>query len=185
MRYPRAVELFTFVDGELWARTAPPRVIAPRAWILGVVAVQISVEDGRPVAQVRAHVTGAARAEVRRLGARALVQVALADAPPAPLPFVAPQHKGPVARLTVALDGALLGEAQLLPSQLGAEPAPRAFGHVFCRWLRDGGFEPGFDLTAFLSLPGGQKFERLLSRPLALGQWVSYAWQSQAGILEP
>jgi hypothetical protein len=76
----------------------------------------------------------------------------------------------------VYLDGAEVGAAALAPAQRHASPPPRAFGHVFCRWLRAGADEPGFDLTEFVSQPAGRKWERIVLRALALGQTVSYAF---------
>ncbi len=52
---------------------------------------------------------------------------------------------------------------------------PRAYGHVYCRYRRDGRHEPGFDLTDFLSIPEGPKYEPRLPRAVEPGRVVSYA----------
>jgi len=46
---------------------------------------------------------------------------------------------------------------------------------VFCRWLRSGGFEAGFDLTDFLLLAPGKMYQRKVHRPLQPGLTASYA----------
>jgi hypothetical protein len=171
--------LHTFVDGELWTRTAAPDDIAPRAWLLGVVAVQVGVEEGLPVAQVRAHVTGGAAPEVRRLASPSLVQVTLTEDDVQHIDtwrFDAHMPRGAAAQVLAARDGRPAGAATLPDALVLAQPAPRAFGHVYCRWLRDGGIEPGFDLTDFHSQPPGQKFERLFNFPITVGEVLSYAY---------
>jgi hypothetical protein len=169
--------LVVYLDGRPCAEVAPPVPFPSRAWLLGVVAVQATVEANRPVARLRVHVTGAPQPTVVPLGRTALVQVALCEALAPPLPAIAgPGTDEAVARLVLLRGGERLAEARLLPGGLAAEPAPRAFSHVFCRWLRDGGIEPGCDLTDFLSLPEGTKYERLVSAPLDVGEVVSIAW---------
>ncbi|HEY7955735.1 MAG TPA: hypothetical protein VII38_10605, partial [Polyangia bacterium] len=134
-------------------------------------------ENNQVRARLRAGATGSA-VKVRTLGP-SLVQVALVrPGDPAPtLPRFAPPalDGGAAARLALALDETPIDEIALWPAGLAAAPPPRAFGHVFCRWLRSGAIEPGFDLTDFLSLPPGAKYERRVSRPLASGEVVSYA----------
>ena len=78
---------------------------------------------------------------------------------------------GAKARVQLYLDEEEIDSASLPPhSPEGA----RAFGHVFCRWLRSGAVEPGFDLTEFLVLPPGKMYERKVNRVLEPGQTVSY-----------
>lgn len=177
--FPR---LLVYLDGGLCAEVAPPVPFPPRAWLLGVVAVQATVEEGRPVARLRVHVTGAAQPTVVPLGGAALVQVALCEGRVPSLPTVAPTGRDEaVARLALLHGGERLAEGRLVAAALAAAPAPRAFSHVFCRWLREGGIEPGCDLTDFLSLPEGTKYERLVSAPLAIGEVVSIAWSTLDG----
>jgi len=169
-------ELITFVDGVEWLRTRAPTEIAPRAWILGVVAVQLSVDAGRVTAQLRANVTGEAPS-LRPLPSPAVVQISLcaADAAAPILPrLTVPALDGAEARLSAFLDDQLVDEIALSPALATAQPPARAFGHVFCRWLRTGEVEPGFDLTDFLSQPPGQKYQRRVVRRLELGESVSY-----------
>ncbi|HZS35384.1 MAG TPA: hypothetical protein VFF06_01080 [Polyangia bacterium] len=165
------------LDSRDWITLAPPDDLAPRAWLLGVVALQISVENDRVVARARAHVTGAEAPRVEALDATASLHVTLLDetsgAPPPPaLTTLAPSSAD--ARLELFLDGVLIDCAELSESARRASPPARGFGHVFCRWLRSGEFEPGFDLTDLVSLPPGRMFERRVNRPLAVGQTVSY-----------
>jgi len=160
-----------FVDGSERLRVDPPAAIAPRAWVLGVIAVQATVEEGRAVARLRAGRTGS-EPRVIALPERALVQVALVGEH-APAPIAPPADEADAA-IALFLDGEPLAAARLAPAARAASPPTRAFGHVYCRWLRDGGCEPGFDLTDFLSLPEGEKYPRLVARPLAAGQLVSY-----------
>jgi hypothetical protein len=174
-------ELVTFVDGLEWLRTRAPAELGPRAWILGVVAVQLSVESGRLTAQVRANVTGDAPS-LRPLPSSAIIQIALVapGAPAPPLPALqVPPLAGAEARLALFLDGDPVDEVALSPALFAAEPPPRAFGHVFCRWLRSGEVEPGFDLTDFCSQPPGQKYERRVIRSLSVGETVSYLIRSR------
>ena len=187
--------LKAFVDGEAVCQLDPPAVIEPRHWVLGVIAVQLTVAAGRVRSVLRGHVTGWPEPIVVPLSGSAVVHVTLGDTlgarddqtPPFPqsllsssvpslLPSIAPRPLlSAEARLALFLDGAPLAESQLDPATLGFSPPPRAFGHVFCRWIRDGGFEPGCDLTAFQSTPPGVKFQRLINRPLNVGEIVSYA----------
>ncbi len=182
------------VGAEEWLRLeAPP--FGARAWLLGVVAVQLAVERGRVTAQARAHATGGAEPIVRELASPAELHVTLVPAgtAPPPAPALPPQNFSPpnpphssqnfsrpefAATLSLFLDSKFVDEAALAPAALAADPPARGFGHVFCRWLRSGAIEPGFDLTDFLSQPPGRKFERRLVRPLAPGQIVSYRFVS-------
>lgn len=153
-------------------RVEPPSTIAPRAWALGVAAVQVWVEEGRVLARLRRNVTGSV-AVVVPLPQRALVDVGLAVVPP-PRAFVLPDDDA-AARLALFVDGEPVADAVLPRDRLRDDPAPRAYGHVFCRWLRDGGHELGCDLTGFESRAEGEKVERLVVRALSPGQSVSYA----------
>jgi hypothetical protein len=172
--------LIAFVDGVERARIAAPVDFAGRAWLLGVVAVQATVEGGRVAARLRAHLTGAGAPTIVPLAPRACVHVALAAgaAPPLLAPIEPPALAGAAARLALFLDGARVAEAALERARMLDRPAPRAFGHVYCRWLRDGAPEPGWDLTAFLSLRGGTKYPRLAAGPLGPGQVAGYAFCS-------
>jgi hypothetical protein len=156
--------LHTLLDGNPLPIVACPEPLAPRAWALGVVAVQLTVAGGRLSGQLRLSVTGSA-AHAVALAPIARVHVAL-GAPPSPFVLEPPAQPG----VALFLDGAPL-DAIALPS-----PAvdARAFAHVYCRWLRTGEREPGFDLTDFLSLPPGVKYDRRLHRPLAEGSTVGY-----------
>jgi hypothetical protein len=166
------LELITFVDGVAWATVRAPCPIAPRAWALGVVAVQVAAAGGQLSAQVRAHVTGGRLAELRALTPPTVVQVQLVDGAAPPRPAIAPPPlDGAQARLALWADDQPIDEVALH----APAGAPRAFGHVFCRWLRAGGVEPGFDLTEFADLPPGRKYERRVVRPLGAGHTVSYA----------
>ncbi len=168
--------LHLFLDGEPVGRIEPGRFGA-RAWLLGVAAVQVTVEDGRPSARLRAHVTGGGAARTWPLAARAVVHVAFTDGEPPPLPAIAPPPlDGATARLALFLDGELVETAPLDRAALAA----RAFGHVFCRWLREGGCEPGCDLTGFAAPPPGEKYRRLAARPLTVGAVVSYGYAALA-----
>jgi hypothetical protein len=168
-----------FVDGELWREIAAPSFdklrtsgIAPRAWLLGVAAVQFSVENGGVIAQARVNRTGL-QPEVLPLRAPSLVQVSLGDAR---LPAIAPLEPGAAAaRVALHVGGEPLGEVSLARDSLSARPPPRAFGHVYCRWLREGGIEPGCDLTEFASVAEGGTFQRRVLRAIAVGDVVSYA----------
>jgi hypothetical protein len=166
--------LVTFIDGDEWARVEEPPLGA-RAWALGVVAVQISVENGQVMGQVRAHATQAPAPEVRPIVAATLIQVQLVaegETPLAPPAVPLPELAGAAARLQLHLDEEPLASVELPPA---SPDGTRAFGHVFCRWLRSGSYELGFDLTDFLLLPPGRMYERKVNRPLQLGETVSYA----------
>jgi hypothetical protein len=155
-----------------------PAAAKNRAWLLGVVAVQLRVENGHVTARLRAHRTGDATPTVVELAHAALVRVALTDgetaASDAPVAWDPAPRAGERARVTLFLEGEPIGEAVLKEAAMRSDPPPRAFGHVFCRWLRDGSSEPGFDLTDFISPPPGLKFARKILRPLAVGQTVAY-----------
>ena len=168
--------LEAWMDGTRVARLEAPAQIAPRDWILGVLAVQFDVEKGKVVARLRGNVTGAEEPAVVELVPPAVVHVTLVEgATPALPPIGSPTSHEAFARLRVFLDGNLIGDSELKEAPPAGAPLARGFGHVFCRWLRDGGAETGFDLTDFKSRPEGQKFERILTRGLAVGQVVSYA----------
>jgi hypothetical protein len=154
--------------------SAPP--LGDRAWLLGVAAVQVTVEDQAVVARLRAHVTGGTAPERVPIAPDATIHAVVTDSdgvspPPPPLP---PIDRRGAAQLELFIDGVPLAESVLEPADLGRSPPPRAFGHAFCRWLRGGAVEAGCDLTEFLSLTGGRMFERKLVRPLSVGQTVSY-----------
>jgi hypothetical protein len=168
------LELVAAVDGSVWTRISAPDVIAPRAWFLGVVAVQL-VSTGEGVsAQARRSRTGES-AEVLPLASEALVQIALVEAGAEPrFPSVPRLPIEGAARLACIVDGERLDEVTLAPARLAEHPRPRAFAHAYCRWLRSGEIEAGFDLTDFLSRAPGEMYERRLHRPLARGGVVSY-----------
>lgn len=173
------MRLHTYVDARAWLVTEAPRDFRGRAWLLGVVAVQVSVVGERLDARVRAHLTGAGAPSVRALGSSSRVEVAYGDEAPRtdaltsslalPPPALPP---GAWAQLSLFSRNQWVAAATL---PRGATDGTRAFGHVFCRFLRDGGVEPGFDLTDFLALPPGAKYERLVQRALAPGDTVGYA----------
>jgi hypothetical protein len=94
------------------------------------------------------------------------------ESPLVPPPLPLPELAGAAARLQAYLDEEPLASVELPPK---SPETTRAFGHVFCRWLRAGGFEAGFDLTDFLLLPPGKMYQRKMNRPLAPGQTVTYA----------
>jgi hypothetical protein len=173
--------LFTCLGAQLHQRILAPEGFGARAWIMGVTAVQATVEEGRVEAHVRSHSTGGRMPLPIALGPGEIVHALLA-APEGPLPalpeIAPPPLEGAQARLAVYLGGVACATAVMAPSQVDAFPPPRAFGHVFCRWLREGGHEAGFDLTDFLSQGEGIKYERILSRPLDVGQVISYAFVS-------
>ena len=172
--HPMPPALVTFIDGDEWARLEQPP-LGSRAWMLGVVAVQLGVEDGRAVGQLRAHATQAPAPEVRPIVAPTLLQVQLVtegESPLAPPTLPPPELAGAAARLQLYLDEEAIASVELPPK---SAESTRAFGHVFCRWLRAGGFEAGFDLTDFLLLPPGKMYERKVNRALAAGQTVTYA----------
>jgi hypothetical protein len=177
---PAFPRLLVYLDGVPCAEVVPPVPFPSRAWLLGVVAVQATVEGARPVARLRVHLTGAPQPTVVALGERALVQVALCeDKVPTRPAVVAPGPEEAAASLVLLRDGERLATACLFREALATEPAPRAFSHVFCRWLREGGIEPGCDLTDFLSLPEGTKYERLVSAPLEVDEVISILWSAR------
>jgi hypothetical protein len=150
----------------------PPVDLGSRAWILGVVAVQVTIEDGRLGARLRMHRTGDPAARVEPLGSAAIVHVGLGGSP-APVTLVPPAPGGARARLTLAVDGVPQGQATLAAADLARATAARAFAHVFCRWLRQGPPELGADLTDFTEVSAGQMYPRKLSLRLDAGQTVS------------
>lgn len=175
--HPPALEAFIGTAAVLRLTSRPP--IAPRAWQLGVLAVRLTVEHRRLRAELRAHQSGASAPTYLPLAPGTPVHVALLeDGAPAPsLPALAPGPLGPAcARLELFVAGACIAAAALAPA-LSAQ-ASRAFGHVFCRWLRDGGYQAGCDLTDFLSRPEGAMYERLIVHPVEAGQVVSYVLSS-------
>jgi hypothetical protein len=151
--------------------------LGTRGWILGVLALQAQVDgDGQVRAILRGHATSALGPQIVPLGARATVVVALAAHPIAPPPPPLPPLGDDVARIDAICEGVVVATARLFRDQIASRPAPRAFGHVYCRWLRSGDFEAGWDLTDFASQPHGQKYQRLAERPLARGQVVTYCF---------
>ncbi len=162
-----------------------PAEIAPRAWALGVAAVQVVVENGKVIARVRRHETGAAEAAIVEVStpvvvhAAAVLEGAEVHLPEIKLPVLdtngAAEASRPAARLAMYVGGAKVAVASLAHSDLGLVPAPRGFGHFFCRWLRDGGEEVGCDITEFQSLHEGEKFHRLLVKTLVAGSVASFA----------
>ena len=166
--------LHLFLDGEHLHTLAPPSVIAPRDWLLGVIAIQATVEDTRIVARLRAHLTGGGAARQWQLPERATLQILLGDSARAP-PCEAFAEEDTGARLSLRHRGRTT-TARLPHDHLHEQPAPRAFGHVYCRWLRDGRDEPCCDLTAFLRRQPGEKFERLVAAPVAPGEFITYTF---------
>lgn len=169
--------LLAFVDGVERGRLEPPAQLEERAWLLAVAAVQMNVVDRvvRPI--LRLHVTGASAPQVIDLAAHTRVDIALVNASETPAMFAELNTAGlggAAARLAIAVDGVPGKAAVLAPDLLEAEPPPRAFGHVFSRWLRDGGHESGYDLTDFQSVPMGVKYERIASGPAGPPLIVSY-----------
>jgi hypothetical protein len=177
-----APALSLYVGDEAVHRLSAPASFGERRWILGVAAIQVEAQGGAVRARLRAHVTGAAAPFVRELASPAIVHVAFGGESARALPrevaaldaAAAPLSDDAAVRLLLFLDGTPIASVALPPERLREQPAVRAFGHVFCRWIRDGSFEPGFDLTDFLSLPPGVKYERQVSRALETGQIVSY-----------
>ncbi len=165
-----------FLDGKAVCEMAAPADFGAREWILAVAAVQVSVEDGAPTAILRAHATGWGAAQIWSIGQGARADLVLSpDHARFTLPSLPPEAAlDCAARLTLFLDGKFLKSSELPAADLALDPRPRAFGHVFCRFLRNGEFEPGFDLTDFLSRPHGAKFERTIARPLTVGEVVTY-----------
>jgi hypothetical protein len=161
-----------------WTRVAAPEELGERDWLLGVVAVQLAVEGGKVTAQARAHLTGQAEPVVSGLAHGSVLHVTLVEnggIAPVP-PKVEPPEllHGAVAALALYVDGTLKETAYLAPAGLTLDPPPRAFGHVFCRFVKDGSFEPGYDVTHFLSIPQGEKYERAVAEALVFGQTISY-----------
>jgi hypothetical protein len=162
-----------YVERRLVAQLDAPRAIAPRAWVLGVAAVQLTTVNGALSARLRTHVTGADEARIVELAGQGVVHVALGESPVEPtLPDLLVPREG--ACLRVALEGQILAEARLPRDP--APSSPRAYGHAFCRWLRAGSFEAGFDLTHFAEPQRGAKAERLLVGAMVPGQVASYAY---------
>jgi hypothetical protein len=167
------------VGADEWTRVAAPEQLGERDWLLGVVAVQMAVESGKVTAQVRAHLTGQDEPQVHGLAHGSVMHVTLVEGggiAPLPPQVTAPELlHGAVAALALFVDGTLRETAYLAPAGLTLDPPPRAFGHVFCRYVRDGSFEPGYDVTHFLSLPQGEKYERAVQERLEAGRTISYA----------
>lgn len=166
-----------FLDGVEVCRLDAPGQVAPRHWVLGVAALQFTAAADGVRARLRVHRTGLDAPLLTPLPETALVHIALSEhrgltALPALRP---PALDGAAARIGLFLDGEAVAEVALEAAALSLDPAPRAFAHVFCRWLRDGEIEPGYDLTPFQSLPTGAKYQRLIHRPLNVGAIVSYA----------
>lgn len=158
------------IDGAQLGALVAPEDFGSRAWTLSVVALQASADRNGVRAQLRAHQTGLPRAETWPLESGSRLDVALTNqqvrCPPLP-PFQ------PAARAAIALYEEAAPAASVTLDELPAHPL-RAFGHVFCRFLREGGYEAGFDLTEFLAPPRGHKYERTVSRPLVPGRTVSF-----------
>jgi hypothetical protein len=148
--------LVAIVAGVEVARLECPTDLGARDWLLGVMAVQL---DGAG-ARLRAHLTGRVEPIVVPL-APGVVHIAFGDG--GALPDV-----GAAEGFSVHRDGQALATTPHGPG--------RAFGHVFCRYLRSGVEDAGFDLTPFLELPEGVKYRRIVSEPLRPGEVVSYAF---------
>ena len=170
-------QLVTLVDGVERARVAPPSRFPSRDWLLGVVAVQVTIVEGRPCAIVRSHITGDRAPVIVPLGERAVVSVALVDAGAEgrACDVELPPLDGARARLGLFVNEVAIADACL---ERADDPRVRAFSHVYCRWLRDGARESGADLTDFLALPPGVKYERIAARPIACGDIVTMTWRA-------
>jgi hypothetical protein len=162
--------LGVFLDGKPCRTLPAPADVAPRAWLLGVAAVQARIEEGKPTAQLRVHSTGSEDAFILPLHRTSIVQAGLGDFQ---LPRITPPELDgeELARLSVFVGEKAMADARLTRASL--QPNLRAFGHVFCRWLRDGGHEAGCDLTDFLARQEGAMFERKLVHPISR-EVVSY-----------
>ena len=189
MTRPALPALWVRAGGGAARAVRAPADFGTRAWILGVVAVQVAVEEGQVVARLRSHVTGAAEPVVEALPSGSQVHVVLGggearlrDAEVVNLPPLASSQQ---ARLSLFVDGTLIKNAVLRPDHVNRDSPPRAFGHVFCRWLREGQPEPGYDLTDFLSLASGVKYRRIANGVLKESQVVSYAFVSAPSGIEP
>ncbi len=161
--------LIGYVDGVERVRLTPPDALVERAWLLAVMAVQVNVVGGRRRAILRSNRTGH-EPDVIELPDAAVVHIAVGgddaelpelDAPDTPT-------------LALHIDGALV-QSEPLDAALTRTPTPRAFGHVYSRWLRDGGHETGYDITPFASVPRGQKHARSASGETVVGTVISYA----------
>ncbi len=159
--------LVVHLEDREWTRLAPPEDLGARAWLLAVVAVQLTGVEG----QVRAHLTGRAQAKVHPFDQSSTVHVSLGDSHICRLPPMADLGDF-AARIELFHDAVPIREVVL--ERLARSPTPRAFGHVFCRYLRSGEIEPGYDLTEFISQPAGAKYQRVVQQPLAVGHTVSY-----------
>ncbi len=158
--------LLVFVEGKEIRRVSVPEDFGARAWILGVVGLKVFVGQSTSAA-LNLGVTGA-QDEQLEIAPNALVQVAVVRGNTVPaLPH------GPGARpgITVALDDEILANVNV---NANVNENVRGFGHVFCRWLRDEPDELGFDLTGFQVPDAGVKYQRVVSRPVSVGQVVSY-----------
>jgi hypothetical protein len=164
-----------------WLRVRPPTTMAPRAWLLGVVAVQLDAHGGRLTRRLRAHLTGQTEPRVMELGESALAHVTLLGphAPVIPPPPVTPPEPRGAIDLSLFVDGQHLYTVSLARQRLTADASLRAFAHTWCRFLKNGDLEPGFDLTDFLPPSPGKQFARVVSRPLAPGQTVTWLLQSR------
>jgi hypothetical protein len=174
--------LVTFLDGAEWTRVAAPSDFGTRAWLLGVVAVQAAVEHGHVVARVRANLTGAEAPVIAPLADGALVHVALVgdgDAVPERPAITTLDRGASIASLSLFLDGKWVATSSLDAAAIDHAPAPRAFGHVYCRFVRDGEDEPGYDLTELVSVAEGTKYPRAASGVLGPGQVVSYSFRAR------
>ena len=94
--------LEAWMDGARVARLEAPAQIAPRDWILGVLAVQFDVEKGKVVARLRGNVTGAEEPAVVELVPPAVVHITLVEgATPALPPIGSPTSHEAVEQLAI------------------------------------------------------------------------------------
>src|SRR5262245_9632563 len=112
-----------------WLRVEAPTDFGERSWVLGVVAVQVTVQDEGAIAIVRANPTGS-EPVVRPLASGELVHVTLLDPggalPPVPRLPDAGEADAPV-RLAIFRDGAAVDEATADARLFGSDPQARGF----------------------------------------------------------
>jgi hypothetical protein len=166
-----------------WLRLGAPHDMSPRAWLLAVVAAQLEVVDGRVHCRVRAHLTGHAQADVLELAQPTVVHVSLIDdhVPLPELPSIPAGSESSLTGLSLFLDGVHLATTEIDPAELDPSKRLRAFAHTWCRHLKSGAIEPGYDLTRFTEVIPGRMYPRSMSENLTLGQTVSWALRWPSG----
>jgi hypothetical protein len=176
-----APSLWIWIGDQSFRRIDAPDSFSERDWMLGVVAIQVEASNNHCRAQVRAHRTGFENAFESVLQSPSVIHIRLDS--PAQTSFLLPVVRTVVpqphmAELHVLLDGQSLHVSRLEADAL--ETTVRAFGHTYCRYRRDGGWEAGFDLTDFVAPTLGEKVERTVRRELSIGQTVSYLFVGPA-----